>query len=195
MEYSSAYEKIAEFAKFHDFKLEYGLFTTKNKIEEYLSESKLLSEININLFVMVKFAGDIYVALLKSEAADDLSKLTSIVNMAKNFTELLIITPNPKSTKLNNLASEHMPKLNFINIIAFISSMKHCFSPKSVVKINYEDEEKVLMVDKKNLMEINFHDPLVAWMRFKPGDVLSILNYSFVTGYDTHYRLVKHFTK
>jgi len=196
MEYSTAYFKIPEYAKIHNFKLENGLYTTKNKVDDYLSETKFLSEININLFVIVKFAGDCYVCIMKSEGANDISKLTSVINMIKNFKELLIVTKDTKSTKLINLASEHTPKINFINLPAFITNpMAHCFSPKSITKIDYEEEAKVILIEKKDLLEIDFHDPVIAWLRFKPGDVLCILNRSFVCGFDTHYRLVKKVAK
>ena len=195
MEYYIAYTKIPDFAKMHGFVLEFGHYTTKDKSADYLSENKVLTEININSYILVKFENDIYVCIVKTDCAADTNKLNNILNVAKKFSEILFIAPAGDNTKIRSLAAEHLPKINLINLPAFIANpMANCFSPASVEKIDYTDEE-IIHVEKKNLMEINFHDPICAWFRFKPDDVLRILNRSFVSGFVTQYRFVKFIAK
>jgi len=196
MEYAYAYDKIKDYAKIHNLELEFGLYSTKVKEPDFLSENKVLTEININLFIITKFKGDNYVIILKEEAASNINKLNSVLNIIRGFSDALIVTHDVHNTKIQNLILENLPKLNYINLPVFIKNpMNSIYAPKEVFKLNFAEEEKIIMAKKKDLMEINFIDPLVAWFRFKPGDIICLLYPSFVSGFDTHYRFVEHFTK
>jgi DNA-directed RNA polymerase subunit H (RpoH/RPB5) len=192
MEYQYAYEKIDQYAKQHNLELEFGFYSTKIKNPDYLDKNKSISEINISTFILTKFSGDIYICILREEGAHDTSKLKNILNLCGNFSELLLVVSDTQNTKLISICTDHRPKMNLIHISTFIHGpLNHYSAPKEVRLIDYEAEQDIVMCEKNNLMEIHFHDPLCAWFRFKPGDVILILNRSFISGFNTHYRVVK----
>jgi DNA-directed RNA polymerase subunit H (RpoH/RPB5) len=193
MEYVEAYNAFKNYAAEMGLKLEFGYYTTKTKTAEYLEGNKILSEININYFIISRYEGDHYICVIKTEAMQDSSKLRTIVNICRGFQNLLIVTADTQNTKLTTICGEFVPKMNFISVAAFKNGvMNNICMPAQIKKIDYEAEKDIVMCEKNNLMEIHFHDPVCAWFNFKPGDVIAILNRSFVSGFNTHYRVVKY---
>ena len=69
--------------------------------------------------------------------------------------------------------------------------MKHIKSPYKVKKINYEELQSLIKVERQHLSVIQYTDPVIAWMRFKIGDIIEECHLTVLNGIYTNYRLVK----
>ena len=187
-----AYKKINEFADLHKLIILNGFYSNAEKKIDYADEKLFSLEINKNLFVTSKFEGDYYIIICKKELFKNSIAFNKMKNLTKNRRELLIIYEYEFDIKKkDSFVEEYKPIVNFIPLQVFlIGPLNHSAAPLSVELYDYEPLEKILMIKKKDLPEINYTDPVIAWLRLRPGQVVKIINYSQTRKKNTIYRII-----
>lgn len=191
------YFKINDYAKETDLKLIHGYISSIESFDDYIDEIKFKIEIlTKNHFVTSMFKDKngkiVYISICDNKIFSNTDNIKRLTNIYKDAYEILIISLYiGEIKKLKQLLNENKPTMNYISAQSFfVNPVRHIFSPISVKVINYEELENFWYIDKKKLPEINFSDPIVAYLRFKPGDVLQIDDISPVNGKFITYRLV-----
>lgn len=187
-----AYKKINEFAELHKLILLQGFYSNAEKKIDYADEKLFSLEINKNLFVASKFEGDYYIIICKKDLFKNSVAFNKMKNLTKNKRELLVIYEyEPDTKKKDSFIEEYKPIVNFIPLQVFlIGPLNHSAAPLSVELFDYEPLEKILMIKKKDLPEIAYTDPVIAWLRLRPGQVIKVVNFSPTCGKNSIYRII-----
>lgn len=188
------YKKIEEYAKLHALKLQKGLISTTDSSDGYVEEKKFIIEINNkNGFVVAQFEGGVFIAICKKTvfaSSDAFDRLDSITQ--KRTSMLIVVETCAEINKLKNYININKPIVNSISLQSFIiNPLKHRFAPVLVELFNYDELEKIIMVQKNNLPEIDFNDPIIAYLRLIPGQVIKITDVSPLNGKCISYRIIK----
>ncbi len=185
-----AYKKIDDFAKLHNLILVNGFFSNGEKKNDYAEERAFSMELNKNFFVASKFETDYFIIICKKELFKNSTAFNKMKNLTKTKRELLIIYEyDPDSKKKDLFVDENKPVVNYISLQVFlVGPLNHSAAPLSVELFDFEPLEKILMIKKKDLPEIAFTDPVIAWLRLKPGQVIKIINFSPTSGKNVIYR-------
>jgi DNA-directed RNA polymerase subunit H (RpoH/RPB5) len=188
----AAYKKIDEFAKIHNLILLNGFYSNSEKKNDYVDERIFSMELNKNLFVATKFETDYFIVVCKKDLFKNSTAFNKMKNLTKSKRELLVIYEyEPDSKKKDMFVEENKPVVNYISLQVFlIGPLNHSAAPISVELFDFEPLEKILMIKKKDLSEIAFTDPVIAWLRLKPGQVVKIVNFSPTSGKNINYRLI-----
>lgn len=187
-----AYKKIKDFAKLHDLILVNGFYSNNDKKTDYIEEKTFLMEINKNYFVTLKFEKDYFIVICKRDILKNTTAFNRMENLTKTRREMLVIYEyDTDKKKLDSLIDIYYPVINCIPLQSFlIGPLNHSAAPDYIKPINYEEIEEIIMIKKKDLPEMSFKDPVSAWLRLKPGQVVKIVNRSPVCGGHPIYKLI-----
>ena len=192
-DFYNTYLDIPNYAEKNNYKLVYGLLSLNEKIENYIDKKKFTIEINNNNgFVIVKFEDNIYIAICKKTVFVNSNSIEKLLNLTSDRKRLLLIYEHQYDfKKLKDFVQTHSSNINSISLQSFkINPLSHDFSPQVKV-IDYDKELfPFTMIDKKNLKEIYYNDPLIAYLGLQPGQVIEILNPSSISGFFTDYRFI-----
>jgi DNA-directed RNA polymerase subunit H (RpoH/RPB5) len=149
-------------------------------------------EMNKNLFVAAKYETDYFIVICKKELFKNTVAFNKMKNLTKTKRELLIIFEyEPDTKKKDVFIEENRPIVNLISLQVFlIGPLNHAAAPLSVELFDFEPLEKILMIKKKDLPEIAYTDPVIAWLRLRPGQVVKVVNFSPTSGKNIIYRYI-----
>jgi len=187
-----AYSGIKTFAEHHKLLRVNGFYTNSVKQEDYADERTFTLEMNKNFFVATRFEENYFIVVCKKDLFKNTIAYNKLENLTRARKEMLVIYEHePGLNKVATLLETYRPIVNVIPLQSFnIGPLNHITSPISVERFDYNELERILMIKKKDLPEISFSDPLAAWMRLRPDDVIKIVNYSPTAGKSVAYRVV-----
>ena len=184
------YLRLKEYAQETSLTLSYGLVTNTAKKEGYIDEKSFIIEINgKNNFVAALF-GNLYIIFCKNEAFKSSDSINRIKNIVGDSEALLIVEHN-KPNKLDTLLAEMKPHYNYMYLVSFvIKPFNNIFSPLNISLCDYDSLQKIIFFEKKDLSEISFWDPVIAYYRYKPGQVIEVVDANLSCGKSVSYRYV-----
>lgn len=188
------YKKLEEYSKFHNLKLVKGLISTTDSSASYLDEKKFISEINNkNGFVATLFSDNVYIVFCKKSVFANSDTFDRLDTLTSNRTSmLLVIETVAEINKLKSYIELNKPVVNSISVQSFyINPLKNRFSSLEITLYDYQSLEKILLIEKKNLLLINFNDPVIAYLRLIPGQVIKTKDSSPLNGQSVSYRFIK----
>lgn len=188
----NTYLATEAFAKYHNIEIEYGLCKLKNPIADLVSENEFQLNFNSNHYVIVKLKPEFYIVFCDSTTFSISKYIENIKTIIGPFKipTLFVAAELSTDVKIMNIIQNNKPQVNFMYAASFLTNpLKHISAP-IVEKIDYEPIEKVILISKANLPIIPFVDPIAAWMRLVPGDVIVEKQKNIVSGLSTTYRHV-----
>lgn len=192
----NVYKSVVNYAEYHGTQIEYGLFKLKGNVEALLNETEFQHNYKMNNFVIVKLIKKdytFYVIFCSSKMFSNIKYEESIRSIINNYEHSTLFVTEPLSTdvKLMNIINNNMPRVNFMYAASFISNpLGHITSPLGIKKIDYEPIKKITLINETDLPVIPFTDPVIAWMQYKPGDIIEEQQRSTVCGIETIHRRV-----
>ncbi len=185
------YEAIKTFQEYHGMELVYGFLSNSEKITNYIDEKKFISEINgKNGFITVclsKSGNNIYVCICKLNSLNS-QNTEKLFNITKQ--KALLVVEYADKTRIQNIITK-FPESNYIFAQSFLANpLKHLYSPYQIKKIDFGEISDILKIKKTAISEINYYDPVSAYMLLKKGDVIEIHDLSPVNGINVSFRMV-----
>ncbi len=185
------YNLVKDYAKLHNLILVNGFYSNSDKQDDYIDIKKFSLEINKSGFVTLRYKEDFYIVICKKQLFKDTASFNKMDNICKNRKEMLIIYEYElDQKKLQIYLEENKPIVNAIPLQSFLFKLDHKSLPKKIELFDFEKENSMLMISKKSLPEISFNDPVIAWLRLKPGQVIKIKDYCPTSGYYITYRQI-----
>ncbi len=191
------YYTIHRYAEEQELKLIKGLISPTENFDNYIDEHKFKTEILTKYgFVVTQFKTKedkiLYITVCADKVFENKDLIKKMMNIIKDGNEiLLLVLYSENIAKLKSLLNDNKPVMNYITIQSFYANpLKHKYAPVSVEVVDYSELENFWYKDKKTLPEISFYDPIVAYLRFKPGEVIKIKDISPINGIFVSYRLI-----